>query len=189
MSTKKNTKHIRQRKKALVTAQPARRFNIKIIALAGVILAFAAGAGLYITNQTMNIPGQSIAVSAGQPAANATQVSFPLKDFADGRARYYSQQFDGITVKFFILKSSDGVVRAAFDACDVCWRAGKGYAQQGDNMVCRNCGRQFASVMVNEVQGGCNPAPLYRSIEGSQLVIRIHDIQQGSRFFDFQGKV
>jgi uncharacterized membrane protein len=56
-------------------------------------------------------------------------------------------------------------------------------------MVCRNCGRQFASVMVNEIQGGCNPAPLKRQMEGYQLVIRTQDILEGSRFFDFGGKV
>jgi len=189
MSTKEKNSHTRQQKKALITAQPTRRFNIKIVALAVIILALAAGVGLYLTNHTLNIPGQADAVSAGRTDTNIAWVSFPLTDFGDGRARHYSHQFNGMTVKYFILQSSDGVVRAAFDACDVCWRAGKGYVQQGDNMICRNCGRRFASVMVNEVQGGCNPAPLNRRIEGNQLIIQIQDIQEGSRFFDFSGKV
>jgi len=77
------------------------------------------------------------------------------------------------------------VIRAAFDACDVCWREGKGYYQQGDFMVCRNCGRQFASVKVNEVKGGCNPAPLERAIVGDKLVIKAADIVKGSQYFNF----
>ena len=52
-------------------------------------------------------------------------------------------------------------------------------------MVCRNCGRRFASVRINEVKGGCNPAPLNRSVEGGQLVIQIKDIQEGRQYFDF----
>jgi len=83
------------------------------------------------------------------------------------------------------LKSADGVVRAAFDACDVCWRSGKGYTQDGDEMVCKNCGRRFASNRINDVQGGCNPAPLNRSVEGDHLIIQAEDIVRGRAYFDF----
>jgi uncharacterized membrane protein len=189
MSLKQNTNEIRQHKKAFITAQPGRHFNFKRVVPAAIILALAAGVGLYLTNHILNIQGTADMVSASKTDVHTDQVSFPLTEFADGKARHYAHDFNGMTIKYFILKSSDGVVRAAFDACDVCWRAGKGYVQQGDFMICRNCGRQFDSVMVNEVQGGCNPAPLKRRVEGQQLIIRIQDIEKGSRFFDFRGKV
>ena len=100
------------------------------------------------------------------------EITSPLKLFDDGKARHFQfKTEDGILIKYFVVKSSDGVIRAAFDACDVCWRSGKGYYQEGDNMVCGNCGRRFASVKVNEVKGGCNPAPLVRKVEGENLVI------------------
>jgi uncharacterized membrane protein len=121
-----------------------------------------------------------------QPEVTATEVSFPVQAFADGNAQYFQYPTsNGITVRFFILRSSDGVVRAAYDACDVCWREGKGYYQDGDFMVCRNCGQRFASVKVNEIKGGCNPAPLDRTVVGDKLVIKIADIVQGSQYFDF----
>ncbi len=120
---------------------------------------------------------------AGSPAADIT---YPLKTFQDGKARFYEYKTpDGITVKYFILKSSDGVVRAAFDACDVCWREGKGYQQKGDFMVCRNCGRRFASVKVNVITGGCNPGALNRQVVGDQLVIKLKDILEGRKYFNF----
>ena len=120
-----------------------------------------------------------------QPEVSATEVSFPLQAFADGQAQYFQYPTsNGVTVRFFILRSSDGVVRAAYDACDVCWREGKGYYQDGDFMVCRNCGQRFASVKVNEIKGGCNPAPLDRTVVGDKLVIKIADIVQGSQYFD-----
>jgi uncharacterized membrane protein len=120
-----------------------------------------------------------------QPEVTATEVSFPVQAFADGTAQYFQYPVgNGITVRFFILRSSDGIVRAAYDACDVCWREGKGYYQDGDFMVCRNCGQRFASVKVNEIKGGCNPAPLNRTIVGDKLVIKIADIIQGSQYFD-----
>jgi uncharacterized membrane protein len=114
------------------------------------------------------------------------RVSYPMNKFDDGKAKFFQYKTpEGLTIKYFILKSSDGVVRAAFDACDVCWPSGKGYYQDGDVMVCRNCGRRFASVKVNEVKGGCNPAPLKREVVGDQLVIQVSDLMQGTQYFDF----
>ncbi len=125
-------------------------------------------------------------IEGSSPATSAKEVTYPVKTFQDGKARFYEfQAGKGITIKYFILKSSDGVIRAAFDACDVCWPEGKGYQQKGDFMVCRNCGRRFASVRVNEVQGGCNPAPLRRAVVGDNLVIQVKDILEGASYFDF----
>jgi uncharacterized membrane protein len=119
-------------------------------------------------------------------ASSLAEFSFALSQFADGKARYYTYSAPGgITIKYFIIKSSDGVIRAAFDACDVCWPSGKGYQQEGDNLVCRNCGKKFASKLVGEVKGGCNPAPLKRTIRGNQLIIQAKDILDGRNYFNF----
>lgn len=124
-----------------------------------------------------------------QTAAAKTEMTYPVSQFADGKARHYAYKTEeGHEIRYFILKSADGVIRAAFDACDVCWPENKGYYQEGDMMVCRNCGRRFASVKVNEVKGGCNPAPLERSITGDRLVLRVEDILEGIKFFDFSGR-
>ena len=148
-------------------------------------VALIAGGAIFYVFQG----GGGIAATASAPAAtNSTFVSFPVSMFDDGKARHFEHVDGNMTIRYFILKSSDGVIRAAFDACDVCWPAGKGYYQEGDNMVCRNCGRRFASVLVNEVQGGCNPAPLTRSLENDKLIIQIKDIQQGRQYFNFNGK-
>jgi len=120
------------------------------------------------------------------PADPTIQITYPIKTFADGKARHYQYKTDtGITIRYFIIQSSDGVTRAAFDACDVCWPEGKGYFQKGDYMVCRNCGRRFASNRVNDVSGGCNPAPLHREVVGDKLVIKVKDILAGKNYFDF----
>jgi len=114
------------------------------------------------------------------------QITYPVKTFQDGKARFYQyKDSDGTRIKYFIIKSSDGVIRAAFDACDVCWPEGKGYEQKGDYMVCRNCGKRFASVKVNEIKGGCNPAPLTRQVIGDLTVIKVKDILEGRQYFNF----
>ncbi len=111
------------------------------------------------------------------------EVLMPIADFADGKAQYFSYKFPEKTVHFFVLKSSDGIIRAAFDACDVCFRAQKGYQQKGDLMVCRNCGQVFPSVRINVEEGGCNPAPLQRATRGDQIVIKVTDIYTGLKYF------
>lgn len=121
-------------------------------------------------------------------ASDKTQVTHPLSLFETGHAHHFEFKTGELTVRYFILKSSDGVIRAAFDACDVCWPSGKGYFQDGDSMVCRNCGRRFASLMVNEIQGGCNPAPLNRTIKGNQVILKVDDLIQGKPYFDYNGK-
>jgi uncharacterized membrane protein len=114
------------------------------------------------------------------------QITYPVKTFQDGEAKFYEYKSPGgINIKYFIIKSSDGVIRAAFDACDVCWPEGKGYVQKGDYMVCRNCGRRFASVKVNVITGGCNPGALQREVSGSKLVIKVKDIVDGQKYFNF----
>ncbi len=123
------------------------------------------------------------------PASKPLLFLYPEKTVGDGKAHFFEYRTEkGITIKYFILKSSDGVIRAAFDACDVCWPEGKGYFQKGDFMVCRNCGQRFASIRVNEVKGGCNPAPLARQIKEGNVVINASDLLEGSRYFNFSKK-
>jgi uncharacterized membrane protein len=114
-------------------------------------------------------------------------ITIPTKDVSDGKAHYFNVKSDnGTNVTFFTLKSSDGIIRAAIDACDVCYKSGKGYVQEGDFMVCTNCGRRFASNRINEVKGGCNPAPLNREIEGDNLVISMADINKNSWYCEYK---
>jgi uncharacterized membrane protein len=135
----------------------------------------------------MGAPAPTAAKDAA-PAAGAPDVTYPVDMFDNGKARHFEYKTsDGVTVKYFIMKSSDGVIRAAFDACDVCWREGKGYTQKDDVMVCNNCGRRFPSTKINVVTGGCNPGPLTRNIEGGKVVIKAEHILEGKRYFALRG--
>lgn len=110
-------------------------------------------------------------------------VRFPLSTFDDYKAHHYTYMHEGRPIEFFVLKSKDGVVRAAFNACDVCFGSKKGYSQDGDYMVCNNCGRRFPADQINVVQGGCNPSPLERAVEGDSLVIQVDAIVAGLGYF------
>jgi len=118
-----------------------------------------------------------------QAVAEEGAVRFPLTTFDDYQAHYYTYMHENQPIEFFILKSKDGVVRAAFNACDVCFATKKGYRQDGDVMVCNNCGRRFPANQINIVRGGCNPSPLLRTVEGDSIAIQVEDIVSGLKYF------
>ncbi|UCH90345.1 MAG: DUF2318 domain-containing protein [Thermoplasmata archaeon] len=115
--------------------------------------------------------------------AGTNQIVIPMTEVDDGEAHFYKYNHNGVEIRYFLLKSSDGVVRAAFDACDVCFREKKGYHQEGDLMVCNNCGQEFESVNINVLQGGCNPAPLDRTYDDNSVTITTDDLAKGAKYF------
>jgi uncharacterized membrane protein len=182
MSHKTADDKLAAKKAAVLDARPKTRLPL----FGGLALAvlLAAGAFWHFGAQAPETrPGA--AVNAAPPGDT---VFLPVSTFDDGKPHYFQHTAGEITIRYFVLKSADGVLRAAFDACDVCWPAGKGYAQDGEFMVCRNCGQRFHSTRINEVKGGCNPAPLERRVENGMLIIRVSDILEGKGYFDFAGK-
>jgi uncharacterized membrane protein len=132
------------------------------------------------------VAGWTVAAPKGgftKVTATGGQIVIPLNQVSDGKAHYFSYSGDGTTINFFVLKSQDGVVRTAFDTCDVCYRAKKGYRQDGNDMICNNCDMRFASDRINEVKGGCNPAPIERTMANGQVLIAESELVAGARYF------
>lgn len=164
-------------KKAAVLGVGEKRKNLLPFILVPICLGLLLFAGINLYTKMGN---------SSQAVALGKEIEHPVSLFQDGKARHFQIDIgDGISVRYFVIKSSDGVLRAAFDACDVCWYSKKGYYQEGDYMVCRNCGKRFASIKVNELRGGCNPAPLEREVVGGNLVIQVKSILEGRKYFDF----
>ena len=156
--------------------EPQQRFGGKVLLFSAVLLVVAV-AGFF----TLSTGGEAEHY-AGVKSVNG-EVRLDLNSVDDGQAHYFKYTSTKGDIPFFVIKSVDGVMRAAFDACDVCYREKKGYRQEGDMMICNNCNMQFKSDLINVVKGGCNPAPLTRRIEGGQLVINGHDILKGAWYF------
>ena len=110
-------------------------------------------------------------------------VVIPVDKVDDGDIHYYKLADNGKDIRFFLLQSNDGEIRAAFDACDVCYESRKGYSLVGEFVRCNNCGMRFHSSRINVVEGGCNPAPLKRTRDDGFVRIQTADILSGARFF------
>lgn len=142
------------------------------------VIALGVGVGVVFA---LNIPGFG---KAEKVKAVNGQVSIPVSRVSDGKAHFFKFSGGGKDISFFVVKASDGSIRTAFDACDVCYRAKKGYEQQGDAMLCRNCNKKFATNRIGpNSTGGCNPSYLSHREAGGNVVISAEDLQTGARFF------
>lgn len=166
----------RQEKRAQFNAKKSTGKKLLIPMIVLVLGAVAAGSWLFIGQQSL---GSHTMIQAGQDG----MISFAATDFTDGKARFYRFNGQSGPIDFFVVRSQDGVIRAAFDTCDVCYRERKGYRQEGNDMVCNNCDQHFRTDLVNVVKGGCNPAPLNRQEAGNMIVIAVNDLELGSGYF------
>lgn len=118
-------------------------------------------------------------------AIGNSDITIPLSEIS-GTAKWYEYDSDGVQIKFFVVKASDGTIKTAFDACDVCYGNKKGYSQSGEFMVCNNCGNRYKISGLgneNKVGGGCWPGYLPSKIEGNNLVIKKSDLELGKYRF------
>lgn len=109
------------------------------------------------------------------------QVKIPLSEISQ-TAKWYEYDSNGVKIKFFVVKASDGNIKTGFDACDICYKFKKGYRQEGDYLVCNNCGKRFAINDLgseNKNPGGCWPGYLPNYVDGSNLVIQKSDLENG----------
>ena len=82
-----------------------------------------------------------------------------------------------------IYSFTDGTVRTAFNTCQVCNGSRKAYfVEQGDKVVCQNCGNAFGREDVGVLSGGCNPYPIFaEDREDSEEAVRIsYDFLSGA---------
>jgi uncharacterized membrane protein len=142
------------------------------------VTALLLGVGVVFA---LNIPGLGKGERV-KPVNGA--VSIPLAKVTDGKAHFYKFSDGGKEIAFFLVKGSDGALHSAFDACDVCFQDKKGYVQQGDFMICKNCNKKFAIVRIGpHAIGGCNPSYLPHKQSAGNIVISINDLKTGARFF------
>jgi uncharacterized membrane protein len=174
----------RERKKAEFSEPPRRKSKSTVILIA--VLVALAGAGIYLVFSSSRDNPAATAVATNTAASSAPEsrdIRISLSDLG-GTAKFFDYKLsDNKPVRFFVIKSSDGVYRAALDACDMCYHAKKGYHQEGDDMICNNCGLHFHSSQINEVHGGCNPVGLPRTIEGNQIVIKASELESRGGYF------
>lgn len=108
-----------------------------------------------------NTTSANITTTADDSAESVTSIkkdgylAIPIADLSQ-TASFYKADLDGTEVELVALKDSKGNLRTAFNACQVCYSSGRGYyVQDGDYLVCQNCGNSFTIDQVGIASGGC----------------------------------
>jgi uncharacterized membrane protein len=164
----------------MVNDQKKKGTNTKLLAAIAVAAVLVAGGGFVVLSGAgglLNGIGNT-----GNGNSQATDllpaqgvVKIPLSNITTTLS-FYTYESNGTAIKFFAVKGTDGNVHVAFDTCDVC--GPKGYKQSGSDVVCNNCGKQFAinTIGTANVSGGCSPSHLPMSVNSNSVVIKTSDL-------------
>ncbi len=100
--------------------------------------------------------------------AQDNQVRIPLSELTDASLHFYTADVNNTVIRFLVIHKTNGDYVTALDACQICGRAG--YRQEGQNVVCRNCGATIYIPSIGE-KGGCNPMPVKSRVEGGEVIV------------------
>lgn len=102
----------------------------------------------------------------------AIRLAFP----EDEKIHKHVVDVEGVPVRFFLLKRKDGSLASAFDVCYIC--PAKGYFQDGEHLICKNCDAPINVATVG-MTGGCNPIPLTVDTSGTGVTVTMAELGKG----------
>ena len=102
-------------------------------------------------------------------------------------AKFYAAEIDGTKLEVMAVKAPDGTTRTAFNTCQICYDSGRGYYKQdGDVLVCQNCGNRFEMSQVEVASGGCNPVPIFdenKTVDSENITISADYLKEATVIF------
>lgn len=119
-------------------------------------------------------------------AVKDSDIIIPTSDISE-TARFYPAEINGTNLEVMAVKAPDGSIRTAFNTCQVCYSSGRGYyIQEGDVLVCQNCGNRFAMDDVEVTRGGCNPVPIteeYKTVDEETITVSKDYLAEATAIF------
>jgi hypothetical protein len=132
-----------------------------------------------------NEDSSSLIVGDAVTPANG-QVTIDVSQLKGSQAHFYNVKLpSGKTIYFFVVRDQAGVYRAAANACQVCFRAARGFHQEGNWIVCNTCGNRYPLEKIATEKGGCNPGPINPKlpVKGNSATIQLAELEQVSELF------
>jgi high-affinity iron transporter len=138
-----------------------RRWSFAAAILCSLVVVSLAAEFAYARATNAPTPGKMLAVENNH-------VRIPLSELTDSSLHFYTAEVNGTVIRFLVIHQTNGDYATALDACQICGRSG--YRQEGQNIICRNCG---ASIYVPSIgdHGGCNPIPVKSNVAGGEVIV------------------
>jgi uncharacterized membrane protein len=110
----------------------------------------------------------------------------PLKDLSS-TVQFYPVVIEGTAMEVLAALAPDGTYRTAFNTCQSCYDSGRGYYRQNGNvLVCQNCGNRFRLTQIEVRAGGCNPVPIFpanKTVDAENITIPQSFLRQAKGIF------
>lgn len=172
---------LRKGPRRFLTLRVQRRGSSKggLVLAAGLVLVVFVGVAICVA-----VLHRQAGFATAELLPNGGDVRLSTKTFDDGQAHFYRYATaGGREIRFVVVKTFDGVVRTAFDSCELCYKQRRGYRQAGHLMMCNNCRRTLPLMRVNVIKGGCNPGPIERMVQGHQVLLKASNLELGTTYF------
>lgn|GEM_PF-270750 len=156
--------------------RPTGKSDGKTFAILGLIVLIILGFILFKT------------VSGGKDNGRSALEDLKIaKSEVSETAKFYPYKAGETNMEVLAVKASDGSIRTALNTCQVCFASGRGYyIQEGNELVCQNCGNRFKLDQVEKIKGGCNPVPVggeNKIDDGTNIVISRDFLEQSKGLF------
>jgi uncharacterized membrane protein len=151
-------------------------FPVVVLVAALVILVITQGKGKDATDEGTGVIKE----------VKDSDIVIPVSSVTE-QAAFYPAVMNGTKLEVIAVKAPDGTIRTAFNTCQVCYSSGRGYyVQEGDQLVCQNCGNRFGMGDVEVTRGGCNPVPItdeYKNVDDQNITISKDYLTQATVIF------
>jgi high-affinity iron transporter len=134
-----------------------------------VVLALTAE---FVYARSVNAP-----VQATPLVAQNGEVRIPLSQLMDSSLHYYTAEVNQADIRFLAIHKSSGDYATALDACQICGAVG--YRQEGQNVICRNCGAAIYIPSIGQ-SGGCNPIAVKSRVEKGEVVVDLPALMEAT---------
>jgi uncharacterized membrane protein len=147
-----------------------RRWSFAAAILCSLVVVSLAAEFAYARAMNAPSPGKMLAVENNH-------VRISLSELTDSSLHFYTADVNGTVIRFLVIHKTNGDYATALDACQICGRSG--YRQEGQNIICRNCG---ASIYVPSIgdHGGCNPIPVTSSVAGGEVTVDLSALAEAT---------
>ena len=129
----------------------------------------------FLYSEVAAAPPPAVAVTAQNGV-----ISIPTGSVEDGRLHFFTVESEGTQIRFLVIRKPGGGYATALDACAICGPAG--YRQDGQNVICRNCGAPIYIPTIGQ-SGGCNPIGFASRVEGNQIVFTVAAVMEADKPF------
>ncbi len=156
-----------------------------------IIIIAVSALVLLVVAFSIKVPGTTDKVSIKKEDLRAEKfvdedIVIPINEITE-TASFYQANMNGVELETLAVKAQDGSIRTAFNTCQVCYSSGRGYyVQEGDVLVCQNCGNPFSMDEVGISKGGCNPVPIaeeHKTVNADSITISKEFLVEATAIF------